>query len=77
MPAQLPQPVDRVLRLFRVDFAPAHRQPPAVSVVAATIASVAGSLGADALLVVIGQAVSRGADAAAGDPGRDDAHEQL
>ena len=45
------------LRLFRVDFAPAHRQPSAVSVLVATIASVAGSLAADALLVVIGQAV--------------------
>ncbi len=57
MPAQLPQPVDRLLRLFRVDFAPAHRQPSAVSVLVATIASVVGSLAADALLVVIGQAV--------------------
>lgn len=57
MPAQLPQPIDRVLRLFRVDFAPAHRQPSAVGMLAATIASVAGSLLADALLVVIGQAV--------------------
>jgi hypothetical protein len=57
LPAQLPQPVGRVLRLFHVDFAPAHRQPSAVRVLAATIASVAGSLAADALLVVIGQAV--------------------
>jgi hypothetical protein len=57
LPAQLPQPIDRVLRLFRVDFAPAHRQPSAVGMLAATIASVAGSLLADALLVVIGQAV--------------------
>jgi hypothetical protein len=57
LPAQLPQPVGRVLRLLHVDFAPAHRQPSAVRVLAATIASVAGSLAADALLVVIGQAV--------------------
>jgi hypothetical protein len=57
LPTQLPQPVDRVLRLFRVDFAPAHRQPSAVRVLVATVASVAGSLAADALLVVIGQAV--------------------
>ncbi|HTU75161.1 MAG TPA: DUF6069 family protein [Trebonia sp.] len=57
MPTQLPQPVDRALRVFRVDFAPAHRQPSAVSVLVATVASVAGSLVADALLVVIGQAV--------------------
>jgi hypothetical protein len=57
LPTQLPQPIDRALRLFRVDFAAAHRQPSAVSVLVATIASVAGSLAADALLVVIGQAV--------------------
>jgi hypothetical protein len=57
LPTQLPQPIDRALRLFRVDFAPAHRQPTAVRVLAATIASIAGSLAADALLVVIGQAV--------------------
>ena len=57
MPTQLPQPIDRALRLVRIDFAPAHRQPSAVSVLAATIASVAGSLGVDALLVVAGQAV--------------------
>jgi hypothetical protein len=57
LPVQLPQPVGRVLRLLRVDFAPAHSQPSGVSVVVATLASVAGSLGADALLVVIGQAV--------------------
>jgi hypothetical protein len=53
LPAQPP----RALRLFRVDFAPAHRQPSAISVVVATILSLAGSLAADALLVVIGQAV--------------------
>jgi hypothetical protein len=54
---QLPQPVTRALRMFRVDFAPACRQPSAGSVLLATVASVAGSLAADALLVVIGQAV--------------------
>jgi hypothetical protein len=43
--------------MFRVDFAPAHRQPSAGRVLIATVASVAGSLAADALLVVIGQAV--------------------
>jgi Family of unknown function (DUF6069) len=57
MSVQLPGPVDRVLRLFRVDFAPDHRQPSAVSVIAATILSVAGSLAADALLVVVGEAI--------------------
>ena len=56
MASQLPQSVERALRLFRVDFAPAHRQPSAGSVLIATIASVIGSLAADALLVVIAQA---------------------
>jgi Family of unknown function (DUF6069) len=54
---QLPQPIDRALRMVRVDFAPAHRQPSAGSVLVATVASVVGSLAVDALLVVIGQAV--------------------
>ena len=57
MPTQLPPSLARPLGLVRVDFAPAHRQPSAVSMLAATIASVAGSLAADALLVVIGTAV--------------------
>jgi hypothetical protein len=57
MPVQLPGPVDRALRLFRVDFASARRQPSAVSVVVATVVSIVGSLVADALLVVIGEAV--------------------
>ena len=57
IPLQLPPPIDRVLRLFHVDFAPAHRQPPAISVVVASIISITGSLAADALLVTIGQAV--------------------
>jgi hypothetical protein len=50
LPAQL-------LRLFHVDFAPAHRPPSEISVLVATIASIVGSLAADALLVWIGQAV--------------------
>jgi hypothetical protein len=57
LPVELPAAADRALRLFRVDFAPAHRQPSTISVVGATIASVVGSLAVDALLVVIGQAV--------------------
>ena len=43
--------------LVRVDSAPQHRQPSAARVVLATIAAIAGSLAADALLVVIGEAV--------------------
>lgn len=57
MPVQPSGPLGRVLHLFRVDFAPRHRQPSAVSVVIATVVSVVGSLAADALLVVIGQAM--------------------
>ncbi len=57
MPTQLPPSLERPLSLARVDFAPAHRQPPAIRVLAATIASVAGSLAADAILVVIGTAI--------------------
>src|ERR1700691_3713582 len=57
MPAHLPPSLDRVLGLLRVDFAPDRRPPSALSVAAVTIASVAGSLAVDALLVVIGQAV--------------------
>jgi hypothetical protein len=54
---RFPAPVDRALRLFQVDFAPAHRQPPTMSILAATAISIGGSLLADALLVTIGQAV--------------------
>ena len=57
MAAQLPSPLDRALRLVRVDFAPAHRQPSAARVIAASVISVAGSLAADAVLVAIGTAV--------------------
>lgn len=46
-----------VASLARLDFNPQHRQPSAVRLILATIASLAGSLGADALLVVIGQAI--------------------
>jgi hypothetical protein len=57
LPYQPPRPVDRALRLFGVDFAPVHRQPLAISACAATLVAIAGSLAADALCVVIGQAV--------------------
>jgi len=46
--------LERLLRVFKVDFRPAHRQPSALSVVIATVASLAGSLAADAILVAIG-----------------------
>jgi bacteriorhodopsin len=49
--------ITQLASLVRVDFAPRHRQPSAGRLVLATIASIAGSLAADALLVVIGEAV--------------------
>jgi Family of unknown function (DUF6069) len=49
--------LNRVFSLARLDFNPQHRQPGVGRVVLATLAALAGSLGADALLVVIGQAV--------------------
>src|SRR5580658_6439187 len=47
----------RLGSLVRLDFAPQHRQPRARRILLATVAALAGSLAADALLVVIGQAV--------------------
>jgi Family of unknown function (DUF6069) len=55
--AELPPLLDRALRLARVDFAPSHRQPAGLRVITALVVSLAASLGADALLVTIGQAV--------------------
>jgi hypothetical protein len=57
LPAELPSSLGRALGLVRVDLAPAHQQPSAVRVAIATAASLAGSLAADAILVVIGEAV--------------------
>jgi hypothetical protein len=49
--------LNKLASLSRIDFRPQHCQPRMPRLVVATIAAVAGSLGADALLVVIGQAV--------------------
>jgi hypothetical protein len=57
MPAELPPSLGRALGIVRVDLAPAHRQPSALRVAIATVVSVAGSLAADAILVVVGQAI--------------------
>jgi hypothetical protein len=57
MDLRLPAPIDRALRLFHVDFEPAHRQPLTISILVATALSIGGSLLVDALLVTIGQAV--------------------
>jgi hypothetical protein len=47
----------KAMSLIHLDFAPRHDQPTAVRVVAATVASIVGSLLADAILVVIAQAL--------------------
>ena len=57
LPAGLPSWLARVLRLGRVDFSPAHRQPSVGRVLIALVVSIAGSLAADALLVRIGTAI--------------------
>ncbi len=46
--------------LAHLDFSPQHRQPPAARVLLATVASIAGSLAADAILVIIGEAIFPG-----------------
>jgi len=49
--------VEKAMSLARVDFSPPHRLPAASGVVLATLASIIGSLAADAILVAIGEAV--------------------
>jgi hypothetical protein len=49
--------LSKAAALARLDFAPAHRQPTGLRVIIATVVSLVGSLAADALLAVIGQAV--------------------
>lgn len=48
--------LNQLASLTRIDFRPRHRQPRISWLILATLASVAGSLAADALLVVIDQA---------------------
>ena len=57
MATRLPPSLERALGLVRVDFAPARQQPSAARVAVAAVLSVAGSLAADAALVVIGTAI--------------------
>lgn len=57
MPTQLPPSLERSLSLVRVDFAPVHRQPSAISVLAATAAALTGSLAADVIMVAAGTAL--------------------
>ena len=49
--------LDDALSLVRVDFAPRHRQPSAAMVIVATLASLIGSLLAEAALVAVGTAI--------------------
>jgi hypothetical protein len=58
-PAEHPVPsmAERALAWVRIDLSPDHRQPKAGRLVVASIAAIVGSLVADALLVVIGQAI--------------------
>ncbi len=49
--------LERAQAISRVDLAPRHAQPSWVSVAIATVASIAGSLIADALLVALGTAL--------------------
>src|ERR1700749_1488167 len=53
----VPAMLQKALDLIHLDFAPGRGQPSAGQVVLATVVSLAGSLLADALLVVIAQAV--------------------
>jgi hypothetical protein len=54
LPDRLPYWLVRLLEWCHVDFTPEHRQPSAVAVLAASAFAIAGSLAADAILVVIG-----------------------
>jgi hypothetical protein len=52
--------LEKAMSLVHLDFAPRHRQPDNGRVVLATVVSIAGSLLADALLVVAAQALMPG-----------------
>ena len=47
----------QIAEIVRIDFRPRHAQPKPARVALATVAAIAGSLAADALLVVVGQAL--------------------
>jgi hypothetical protein len=52
--------LDQLMWFARIDLSPPHRQPQTSRLPLATIASIAGSLAADAALVVVGQAAFPG-----------------
>ncbi len=56
-PDVLPDEVQSILNLVRIDFRPAHRQPAWWRVALATVLAIAGSLAVDAVLVAIGKRV--------------------
>jgi hypothetical protein len=47
----------RTLRMIKIDFAPRHKPPAAILVLVASFIAIAGSIGADAILVAIGTRV--------------------
>jgi hypothetical protein len=49
--------IDRGLALLHIDFSPEHRQPAAGRLIMATVASIVGTLVADAIVVAVGEAV--------------------
>lgn len=53
----IPRALQRPAALVRLDFAPAHRQPSTIRILVATLASLAGALAADALIVILGVAL--------------------
>ncbi len=57
MPPRFPPPIDRVLRILRVDWNPPRRQPSVLQVLLATALAIAGSLAVDAALVALGTLV--------------------
>jgi bacteriorhodopsin len=48
---------EQLMSIARVDFSPPHRPPSAVRIVLAAVASIVGSLAADAVLVIIGESI--------------------
>lgn len=53
----MPRSIDQLLKMFKVDFSPRHRQPSALQLTLATVVALVGSLVADYLLVKLGVAV--------------------
>ena len=52
--------LEEIMSMSRLDFSPPHRPPSSARLVVAAVAAIVGSLIADALLVVIGEAIFPG-----------------